>query len=133
MGSDIKLTGDNDFDELLASCVETLKVKGDDYTMGSEDRLHNFKTVGGFCGLTPKEVLGVYFYKHVSAIFSYIKKDGQSESEPIEGRIMDSINYLLLFYKMIKEEERRRMSVSAEQHTVNIQKIIASIKKDKEQ
>ena len=102
-----QITGDQDFDEILQCCVKTLRIKGDDYTVGNAeaDRLHNFKTVANFTGLSPKEALGVYFYKHVAAIFAYIKKDGQAESEPIEGRIVDVINYMLLFAKLIREEK----------------------------
>lgn len=102
----VKLTGDNDFDEMLQKCIDILKVKGDDYTMGTGDRLHNFKTVAEFTGMTPEQVLGVYFYKHVSAVFSFIKSGGQSESEPIDGRISDCINYMLLFQKMVQERRR---------------------------
>lgn len=101
-----KFTGDQDFDEMLRKCNEILGVKGNDYTIGNVDRLHNFKTVAGFVGLDPMQVLGVYFYKHVAAIFAYIKSGGKSQSEPISGRIADCINYMLLFYKMVKEFER---------------------------
>lgn len=100
------LTGDPDFDEVIKSCAKILEVKGEDYTIGTGDRLHNFKTVGEFTGMTPEQTLGVYFYKHVSAIFSYIKKGGKSESEPIEGRIADCVNYLLLFQKMVNARKR---------------------------
>jgi len=99
-------TGDDDFDSLLQKCIEVLRVKGKDYTIGTGDRLHNFKTVGEFTGMTPEQSLGVYLYKHISAIFAYIKKGDQSESEPIEGRVTDVINYMLLFHKMIQERKR---------------------------
>ncbi len=102
----LNLTGDIDFDKMIKSCVDILKVKGKDYTIGTQDRLYNFKTVAQFTGLTPEAVLGVYFYKHVSAVFSFIKSGGQSESEPIEGRIADCINYMLLFQKMVQERKR---------------------------
>lgn len=103
-----RVTGDPDFDEILDKCCEILGVKGADYTIGNKDRLHNFRTVANFCDLTPMQSLGVYFYKHVSAIFAFIKNGGQKESEPIEGRIADVINYMLLFYKMVKEQRRER-------------------------
>lgn len=96
---------DPDFDACLRQCRDILGIKGTDYTIGSTDRLHNFRTVGEFTGLDPKATLGVYFYKHVAAIFAFIK-DGQRESEPIEGRICDAINYLLLLSKMIAESKR---------------------------
>lgn len=98
------MTGDRDFDDMLSKCVETLKVKGADYTIGMSDRLHNFRTAAEFTGLTKEQVLGTYLYKHVAAIFAYIK--GKTESEPIEGRICDVINYMLLFAKMVREQNR---------------------------
>lgn len=101
----VQLTGDVDFDELLKKCISILKVKGADYTIGTGDKLHNFKTTSEFMGLTPKQVLGTFLYKHMSAVFAYIKNDGQTESEPISGRLADVINYMLLLHKMIKEDE----------------------------
>lgn len=108
-GCPFRLTGDEDFDKALEAAVSVLAVKGEDYTIGTGDRLHNFKTTAEFTGMTPKQVLGTYLYKHVSALYAYIKNDGQSESEPIEGRCVDIINYILLFYKMVQEEKRDRL------------------------
>jgi hypothetical protein len=102
----VHLTGDQDMDVLFESCIKILGVKGKDYTIGTNDRLHNFKTVAEFTGQTPEQVLGTYFYKHVSAIFSFIKSGGQNESEPIEGRIADCVNYMLLFQKMVQARKR---------------------------
>ena len=99
------LTGDGDIDELLQKCLNTMVEKGHDYTMGNPDRLHNFKTVGAAIDLPPLKVLFTYFFKHYTAFASYVKF-GKVESEPIEGRIMDLIVYLLLAHKMIKEQAR---------------------------
>lgn len=102
-------TGDDDIDEMLIDCISTLESKGAEYTIGSKDRLHNFRTVGSFTGVGMMTVWGVYFYKHVSSIFSFIKNNGEVKSnEPISGRIMDCIVYLLLFYKIVKEIEFRK-------------------------
>jgi hypothetical protein len=99
-------TDDPDMDELLAKCIELLRVKGHDYTVGSPDRLNNFKMAGEFFDLPPEKVLGVYVYKHVTAIWSWIKSGGQSESEPIFLRLADAINYFLLLGKMVAEKKR---------------------------
>lgn len=98
-------TGDLDIDLLLSKCIETLNTKGKDYALGKEDRLHNFYTVADFTGMTPEQALGVYLYKHISAIYAYIS-NGKVESESIESRILDAINYLLLFHKMVQHERR---------------------------
>ncbi len=99
------MTGDADLDGLLEQCFKVFKVKGDDYTIGNADRLHNFRTNAEFVGLDMMQVWSVFFYKHLAAIFSYVKTAGKSQSEPIEERILDAINYLLLFYKMVKERQ----------------------------
>lgn len=100
------MTGDKDIDAMLERCFKILKVKGDDYTVGNadKDRLHNFRTAANFIGLSMGAIWATYFYKHVSAIFAFVK--GGTESEPIEERIADAINYLLLFSKIVAEMKR---------------------------
>lgn len=100
-----KLTGDEAIDSLLRKCIETLEVKGNDYTAGrgAVDRLYNFRTAAEKFGISMEQVWAVYAYKHWTAIERYAKQ-GQVESEPIEGRIMDMINYLLLLNCIIKSK-----------------------------
>ena len=97
-------TGDRDFDSILQQCRNILRVKGHDYVGSSPDRLANFNSAAKVLGQTPESVLGVYLWKHLNAIFTYLQK-GQLESESIEGRIVDSINYLLLLSKMVAEKK----------------------------
>jgi hypothetical protein len=80
-----------------------LKVKGADYTRHEEDRLSNFKRSAATIGLTPLQVWAVFFNKHVDAIMAFIKT-GKTESEGIESRLDDAINYLHLLEALIKEE-----------------------------
>lgn len=102
----LNITADEDFRECIAACDAILKVKGNDYTQG-DDRLKNFDRNGARLGLRPEQVLAVYMNKHLDAIETYLRR-GAVESEPIEGRIQDAINYLLLLYKMVRREEIRR-------------------------
>ena len=101
-----KLTGDPFIDEMLAKCIKTLEVKGNDYTSGAgqKDRLFNFREGAKKFKITQQQVLGVYLWKHLAAIDRYIA-EGRVESEPIETRVMDAINYLLLLFCMIKNDE----------------------------
>lgn len=101
------MTGDADFDSMLRECCSILEVKGEDYRIGSVDKLANFSRAAEMFGLTPEQVLGVYLYKHFAAVFNYIKSDGQSESEPIRGRIADVINYMLLLSKMVELKRKK--------------------------
>lgn len=83
--------------------------KGNDYTNGNgeADRLYNFKWVAEQLGLTPLQVLGVYWLKHVLAIMTFIK-EGKLESEGIESRLLDENNYNLLMKALIDECENNR-------------------------
>jgi len=81
-----------------------LTAKGADYTRHEEDRLSNFRRSARAVGLTPQIVWAVFFMKHIDAIMAYIKT-GHAESEAIEGRIDDAINYLFLLLALIEEGE----------------------------
>lgn len=87
----------------FAKIVAINKSKGKDYA-GDTDALSNFKTQGKELGLTPEQVLAVYLGKHVSAVMAYCR-EGQVESEPIEGRIHDVILYCFLLMGLVKEKE----------------------------
>lgn len=100
------LTGDLDMDAILLRSLDVLVVKGTDYTIGTGDRLHNFKMAGEFNGITPARALNIYLYKHYSAVSSFVKSEGQSESEPIVERLVDVINYCLLLGKLVAEAKR---------------------------
>lgn len=98
------IEGDADFSAAIAECERILAVKGADYTQG-DYRLKNFDRNAERLGLTPEQVLGVYFFKHIDAIETFLLR-GAVESESIEGRIFDAINYLLLLFKMVRRQER---------------------------
>lgn len=105
------IAADDDFRAVMEACDRILTVKGADYTQGesklSDDfgRLKNFYRNGSRLGLSARQVLGVYLNKHLDAIETYLR-DGQVESEAIDGRICDAINYLLLLAKMVRVERR---------------------------
>lgn len=75
--------------------------KAEDYAKGN-DRLANFKEAAAALGTDPLDQAGTYFYKHVSAIFRYIR-DKKVSSEPIEGRIQDAQEYLDIIGALIEE------------------------------
>jgi len=97
------LFSDLDFRACLESCNKIVATKGVDYTGGSDNRLANFDEAAAFLGTTPLKIWGTYFFKHVTAILSYCKRS-HVESEPIDSRIADCINYLLLLLKMVRRE-----------------------------
>jgi len=94
----------------MGLCQEILLAKGADYTDGG-DRLSNFKLVADLVGVSPKVVWAIYWLKHVVAIANYCGRD-HLESEPIDGRIADGINYLLLLAALVSEEAETTASVN---------------------
>jgi len=105
-----KIENDLDFTRIMETCDALLRAKGADYTQGGGP-LDNFYANAKRLGLSPYQIWGVYASKHWSAIETFIQK-GQVESEPIESRIVDVINYLLLLGKMAKHEAYLKVKAS---------------------
>lgn len=100
------MTNDEDFDELLNRCFETLKTKSTDYAEQG-DRLAEFRATSGEMGITMRQTLGVYMNKHLRSVKRWVKGE-ELKGEPIEEKLLDIIVYCLLGYKMVKEERRRK-------------------------
>ena len=77
--------------------------KGADYA-GKEDALANFKRQAETLGLRPEQIWAVYTSKHWDAVMTFVR-EGQVESESIEGRLLDVILYCHLLLALIAEEE----------------------------
>lgn len=88
---------DPHFIKCVMDCWDLYKKKGMDYTQGEweKDRLANFRMAARDAGVTVFQSWSVLFSKHLHAIQSYVR-NGRVESEPIQGRIHDAINYLIL-------------------------------------
>lgn len=101
------------FIDLINETFTTIKdladTKGKEYTVGSADRLENFKGEATNCGITAYQIWSVYASKHYRSIQSYIRSGGKVFStEPIEGRIDDLILYLLLLKGLIEDHQQLR-------------------------
>ncbi len=76
------------------------------------DRLQNFKEVGAFMGITPREVALLYMMKHIQSIAVAIKTGRYDwaweteDGEAIKQRIADARNYLLLLAACLQEENK---------------------------
>jgi len=90
-------------EELIDECLEIMKAKGLAYS-GKSDSFANFKRVAKNLSMSQYNVWYVYFAKHLDSLSSWIREE-YSDSEPIESRIKDLINYLFLLYGMIKEKK----------------------------
>jgi hypothetical protein len=91
-------------DEVVLSEIKKIRMsKGINYS-GKEDYLKNFKTIGEELNISPEKVLWIYLRKHLDAIRSYIKEEYVDDTETIESRIYDAINYLLLLLGIVLEK-----------------------------
>lgn len=88
---------------------ETMVGKGREYTIGSDDKLANFKNVARDCGLTPLQVWFVYASKHWASICNFVKDGVEASNEPIDGRIMDMRNYLALMQAIVQENRQPKI------------------------
>ena len=67
-----------------------------------DDKLSNFKLQAQWQGTTPEQVCITFLLKHITTIAK-----GVSTREPMEGRIIDAINYLLLLAGIMHERHER--------------------------
>lgn len=87
--------------ELQNDAWQVLKDKGADYAR-SDNAFHNFEATANFTGQTKEQVLGGHMYKHIAAIYRYIR-DGKVDSEGLRGRAIDLINYVTFLVAMDKD------------------------------
>jgi hypothetical protein len=106
------------FDTTVTELQMLLVVKGGEYA-ADNDRLANFREGARRTGLTPAQVLLVYLDKHYAAICNNIRdrQAGRARalSEPIEGRVHDMINYLILYKALLVEERSVASAINSEQ------------------
>ncbi|MGD9712732.1 MAG: hypothetical protein AB7V46_11765 [Thermomicrobiales bacterium] len=99
--------GDPVFAKRFCECIEIIRKKNADYSQGEQkkDRIAGFRAVARDLELPMRKVWGVFFSKHIQAIKKFLK-DGFVESEPIDQRINDAINYLVLLGPIIDEMKK---------------------------
>lgn len=80
--------------------IPILETKGPDYS-SNDDINSNFPTAAERMreGIDKYDVWHIYFHKHMSALETWLE-DKKVKSEPIEGRIADIINYLIILWSM---------------------------------
>lgn len=99
-----------EFDALVGETVESIRklltVKGGEYTGPGDDRLAAFKRSADLAGVAPLQCLLIYMVKHFDAFATYVRDDAagktRERSEPIDGRLDDTINYCILAKALIR-------------------------------
>lgn len=102
--------GDDFFARRFADCMELIRAKNADYSQGEQkgDRIAAFRRIGRDIDVSMQKVWAILAQKHWGAIMKYVK-DGILESEPIEGRINDLINYFVLLSAIVEDERERQL------------------------
>lgn len=91
---------------LSTYCLPVMASKGGEYSRGEADVNSNFKRVGEGSGISALKTAYVYAAKHWDSISNYVKNDGKvALTEPIEGRLGDMLNYILILASLIEEEK----------------------------
>ena len=91
---------------LLSKSADLLITKGSEYA-GSEDRLANFKRGATATGVPQATVAFIYLTKHLDSVASHLRDPSRTLSEPIEGRLCDLLNYVILLAAILHEEKCR--------------------------
>lgn len=110
------------FDELLERRLglikKVLKEKAKFYA-STEDRLYNFKAAACMAGdSSSEEALWGMLCKHLVSVYDLVTHRRICKQEVIDGKIGDSINYLILLEALFTE----RLSVVQDQLIKQIQK-----------
>lgn len=98
-------------DKLFSESFELLKSKNKDYST-NDDALSGFKLAARDAGVTNYQAWLIFARKHWGAIATFCRNGGQVESEPIEERLKDMINYCILLACLI-EDNRKDIVTSA--------------------
>jgi predicted patatin/cPLA2 family phospholipase len=86
-------------EEFFQCCIQLQKTKGKDYTTNG-DAFKDLQDEADAMGITPEKVLWIAMNKHYKAVRNYCRL-GQTQSEPIETRLMDLANYISLMWVLI--------------------------------
>lgn len=83
--------------------MELMRDKGREYTVNDEDKLKNFKSIAERLKCKPEFVALTYLLKHMDSVRNYVLEGVEASNEPIEGRLRDIRNYILLLGALILE------------------------------
>ncbi len=80
---------------MMLKCIEVMQTKGKEYTESSDNKLANFEAESLETDVPVLDIIHIFSNKHQRAINNF-RKTGRVESEALEMRFVDRINYLFL-------------------------------------
>lgn len=92
-------------EEIHKRNMAIMKPKSMEYADAKDegDPFANFKECAAFVRITPEQVLGVYMFKHIKAIYNFIKTNKSYSNEHITERLSDCHNYLDLLEGLLMD------------------------------
>ena len=109
---------DKEINEIFEECRNILVNKGREYQSTDKEGSNvfaNFERISENVGVNRETALWIYFSKHRDSIATFIRdlekgtpidEIEKNLTEPINGRIFDAINYLLLLNSMINDRRK---------------------------
>ena len=95
-----------DFEELLEYRLEEIRTvlgkKAKEYS--TEDRLHNFKVAANISNCSQAKALWGMAMKHLVSVIDIVEAVRPYDTDTIDEKIGDMINYLILLEAVLKEE-----------------------------
>jgi hypothetical protein len=91
-------------EEQIAKCQGMLVSKREEYVMGTNDVLHNFKQAANLQNCEVRQALGGMMVKHTVSVFDMIEAERTYDMATWAEKITDSINYLLLLRAVLVDE-----------------------------
>lgn len=89
-------------DEQIEHIRKSLKAKQEEYATG--DRLYNFRKGAQITGTTPESTCWGYMLKHLVSIHDIANGVRTTNTEQLDEKIGDTINYLILLKAIIREK-----------------------------
>lgn len=90
--------------EVRAERLQDITSEGKTAEYATEDRLHNFRVAAAVEGITPRQALAGMMAKHTMSVYDMCRAGDYSLDQWAE-KITDSINYLLLLWALVVDEE----------------------------
>ena len=98
-------------DALTRQAREVCVGKNKDYGNVKNDTLSNFYQTADMLGISPQQACLTHMYKHFAALCRHAR-DGKLDSETLRGRVVDIINYSVIYFAI--EERGKASKQSAE-------------------
>lgn len=99
-------------DALTRQAREVCVGKNKDYGNVKNDTLSNFYQTADMLGINPQQACLTHMYKHFAALCRHAR-DGRLDSETLRGRIVDIINYAVIYFA-IEERGKGKQSAKSE-------------------